>query len=51
LFREIAALIRQGVLRSLIGEIYPLDQIGAAVEKSQTVGRQGKVLLRLSAAS
>jgi NADPH:quinone reductase-like Zn-dependent oxidoreductase len=47
LFREIAALIRQGVLRSLIGETYPLDQIGIAVEKSLEMGRHGKVLLRL----
>jgi NADPH:quinone reductase-like Zn-dependent oxidoreductase len=47
LFREIAALIRQGVLRSLIGKAYPLDQISAAVDHAQTVGRHGKVLLRL----
>jgi NADPH:quinone reductase-like Zn-dependent oxidoreductase len=47
LFREIAALIRQGVLSSLIGKTYPLDQISSAVEHAQTVARHGKVLLRL----
>ncbi len=48
LFRDIASLIRQGTLRSEIGRIYPLDQIHKAVEDADSVGRQGKVLLRLS---
>jgi NADPH:quinone reductase-like Zn-dependent oxidoreductase len=47
LFREIAALNRQGILRSIIGETYGLDQIKAAVAQADTVGRHGKVLLRL----
>jgi NADPH:quinone reductase len=47
LFRDIAALIRQGVLRSIIGQTYPLDQLKSAVEQAETIGRQGKVLLRL----
>jgi NADPH:quinone reductase-like Zn-dependent oxidoreductase len=47
LFREIAALNRQGILRSIIGETYGLDQIKAAVTQAETVGRHGKVLLRL----
>ena len=47
LFREIAALIRQGVLRSEIGQIYPLDDIRAAVQQAGIVGRHGKVLLKL----
>jgi len=47
LFREIAALIRQGVLRSEIGETYPLDDVKSAVQRAGTIGRRGKVLLRL----
>jgi NADPH:quinone reductase-like Zn-dependent oxidoreductase len=48
LFREIAALIRQGVLSSEIGPAYPLDQVAAAVQQAETIGRHGKVLLRLT---
>jgi NADPH2:quinone reductase len=51
LFREIAALIRQGVLRSDIGQTYPLDNIKAAVQQAETVGRQGKVLLKIGQGS
>jgi NADPH:quinone reductase-like Zn-dependent oxidoreductase len=47
LFREIAALIRQGVLRSEIGTIYPLADIQSAAREAAAVGRQGKVLLKL----
>jgi NADPH:quinone reductase-like Zn-dependent oxidoreductase len=47
LFREIANLIRQQVLRSEIGRTYPLDEIQAAAREAATVGRQGKTLLRL----
>ena len=47
LFREIASLIRQGVLNSEIGRIYPLHDIQAAAHDAATVGRQGKVLLKL----
>jgi NADPH:quinone reductase-like Zn-dependent oxidoreductase len=47
LFREIAALIRQGVLRSEIGPTYPLSAVKEAVNKAETVGRAGKILLRL----
>jgi NADPH:quinone reductase len=47
LFREIANLIRQGVLRSEIGQTYPLQEIKAAVQQAQIIGRQGKVLLKL----
>ena len=48
LFREIAALIRKGVLRSEIGQVYPLDQIKTAVHHADSIGRQGKVLLKLN---
>jgi NADPH:quinone reductase len=47
LFREIAALIRQGVLRSEIGEVFPLTEINEAARQAGIVGRQGKVLVRL----
>jgi NADPH:quinone reductase len=46
LFREIASMIRQGVLRSEIGRIDALDEVVTAVEEAEIVGRQGKVLLR-----
>jgi NADPH:quinone reductase-like Zn-dependent oxidoreductase len=48
LFREIAALVRLGVLRSEIRNTYPLSDIHAAVRESMAVGRQGKVLLKLT---
>jgi NADPH:quinone reductase-like Zn-dependent oxidoreductase len=48
LFREIASLIRQGVLRSEIGEIYPLDEIQSAAHQAATIARQGKVLVKLN---
>ena len=47
LFREIASLIRQGVLATELGREYPLEAIGDAVRDAQTVGRHGKVLLRI----
>jgi NADPH2:quinone reductase len=47
LFREIASLIRQGVLSSQIGPSFALDQIREAVGQAETVARNGKVLLRL----
>jgi NADPH:quinone reductase len=46
LFREIAALIRKGVLDSEIGQTFPLDQIVDAVRHAEIVGRNGKVLVR-----
>jgi len=48
LFREIAAMIRQGILTSEVGKIYPLAEIQAAAREAATVGRQGKVLLKLT---
>jgi NADPH:quinone reductase-like Zn-dependent oxidoreductase len=47
LFREVAGLIRQGVLHSEIGQTFPLDDIKAAVQQAQIVARQGKVLLKI----
>jgi len=48
LFHQIATLIRQGVLRSKIGQTYPLDDIKSATEQAGMTGRQGKVLLKLN---
>ncbi len=46
LFREIASLIRQNVLSSEIGRIYPLDRIQDAVREAGQAGHQGKILVR-----
>jgi NADPH2:quinone reductase len=47
LFREIADLIRKGVLATELGREFPLGAIGEAVREAQAVGRRGKVLLRI----
>jgi NADPH:quinone reductase-like Zn-dependent oxidoreductase len=47
LFREIAVLIRHGVLASDLGPSYPLQDIKAAVRCADAVARGGKVILRL----
>jgi NADPH:quinone reductase-like Zn-dependent oxidoreductase len=47
LFREIASLIRQGVLSSHIGQSFELDEIREAVRQADTTARGGKVLLKL----
>ena len=47
LFREIAALVRAGVLRSEIGQVFPLNEIKEGAREAGTIGRHGKVLLRL----
>jgi NADPH:quinone reductase-like Zn-dependent oxidoreductase len=47
LFRQITRGLRAGVLTSEVGASFPLDEIKAAVERAETPGRQGKVLLRM----
>jgi NADPH:quinone reductase-like Zn-dependent oxidoreductase len=47
LFREIASLIRQGVLSSDVGPALALDRIHQAVDQAEAVGRGGKILLQL----
>jgi NADPH:quinone reductase-like Zn-dependent oxidoreductase len=47
LFRQVIRLLRANVLTAHVGATYPLDDIGAAVEKAETPGRPGKVLLRM----
>jgi NADPH:quinone reductase-like Zn-dependent oxidoreductase len=51
LFREIHRLIRSGVLASEIGESFPIDRIQDAATLADSVGRHGKVLLRLGDAT
>jgi NADPH:quinone reductase-like Zn-dependent oxidoreductase len=48
LFREIARLMRKGVLTSQIGSRFPLDEIAAATLEAEKPGRAGKVLWRIS---
>jgi NADPH2:quinone reductase len=45
LIDEIADLIRQGILETSPGKKFRLDDIGAAVTESESVGRSGKVFL------
>src|SRR5262245_34388787 len=47
LFRQIAALMREGVTSTDIGERFSLDQVRDAVRAAGTPGRSGKVLLRI----
>jgi NADPH:quinone reductase-like Zn-dependent oxidoreductase len=51
LFRCIHELMAKGVLRTDIGPVFPLDEIKAAVRQASAPGRQGKILLRMNAAS
>lgn len=48
LFREIASLIRAGVLATETGRAFPLEAVHDAVREAETVGRHGKVLLRMT---
>jgi NADPH2:quinone reductase len=47
LFREIAGMIRDGVLATEPGRAFPLDAIGEAVAEAEAVGRKGKALLTM----
>jgi NADPH:quinone reductase-like Zn-dependent oxidoreductase len=49
LFREIAGLIRSGVLATPPGQRFSLDEIKAAVTAAEEPGKQGKVLLSIGA--
>lgn len=46
LVRQIAGLIREGVLSSEIGSSYSLDQVSEAVSAAEQTGRSGKILIR-----
>jgi NADPH:quinone reductase len=47
LFWQIADLIRKGVLATELGREYSMEAIGDAVRDAESVGRHGKVLLRI----
>lgn len=47
LFREISAMIRQGVLATEPGRAFPLAAIAEAVGEAEAVGRKGKALLKM----
>jgi NADPH:quinone reductase-like Zn-dependent oxidoreductase len=47
LFRQINALMREGITTSEVGREYPLEQIRDAVITAQIPGRSGKVLLKI----
>lgn len=47
LFSKVGRLIHDGVLATQVGTTFPLDEVGAAVKMAATMGRHGKVLLRL----
>jgi NADPH:quinone reductase-like Zn-dependent oxidoreductase len=49
LFREIARLVRSGILATEVGESFALEDVSAAVRAAEVVGRRGKVLLRVGA--
>ena len=46
LFREVASLMRSGVVTSEVGRSFRMDQIAEAVREAERSGRRGKVLLR-----
>jgi NADPH:quinone reductase-like Zn-dependent oxidoreductase len=48
MFRDIAHLMREGVLTSEIKGTLPLDQVVQAVQEAEKVGKAGKYLLRIA---
>ena len=50
LFRQIAQLIRDGILTTEVGGTYGLADITAAVRAAESVGKPGKTLLRIGSA-
>jgi NADPH:quinone reductase-like Zn-dependent oxidoreductase len=47
LFRQVRALMREGVLQSTFAAAYPLEEIRKAVEHAAAPGKGGKVLLKI----
>jgi NADPH:quinone reductase-like Zn-dependent oxidoreductase len=47
LFRQVRALMREGVLQSTFAATYPLEDIRKAAEHAAAPGKGGKVLLRI----
>jgi NADPH:quinone reductase-like Zn-dependent oxidoreductase len=48
LFRDVARLIRDGVLATEVGQTFSMEQIHEAVKLAEQPGRSGKVLLRIT---
>ncbi len=48
LFRQITALMREGVLSTDVGATFPLAEARTAVHQAGQAGRQGKVMLRMA---
>jgi NADPH:quinone reductase-like Zn-dependent oxidoreductase len=48
LFRQIASLLREGVLTTQVGATFSLDEVQAAVRQAAQPGRDGKVLLKIA---
>lgn len=47
LFRQVRALMREGVLQSKFAATYPLEEVRKAVEHAAAPGKGGKVLLKI----
>jgi NADPH:quinone reductase-like Zn-dependent oxidoreductase len=47
LLKQLGRLIREGTLTAEVAQVFPLDQVHAAVQAAEVPGRQGKVLLRI----
>ncbi|WP_439622822.1 zinc-dependent alcohol dehydrogenase family protein [Gemmata sp.] len=47
LFKQVRALMRDGVLQSTFAATYPLEEVKRAVEHAAAPGKGGKVLLRI----
>jgi NADPH2:quinone reductase len=48
LFRQVGALMRDNVLISDLGEVFPLERVQDAVREASRPGKAGKVLLRIA---
>ncbi len=46
-FRQIGALLREGVVATEVGATFALEQVQEAVRQAERPGRQGKVILRI----
>ena len=47
MFREVASLMREGVLTTRVGATFSLGEIVQAAQNAETPGRQGKTLLKI----
>lgn len=47
LFRQVRAMMREGILQTSFAAIYPIEEVKKAVEHASAPGKGGKVLLRI----